>query len=346
MYKFNILKKIIKNIKALKYQKKLLDSLTPGDLAWAKMPLAKKELNTIAENHQIRPYLVVYKDNHNIYAYQSSSKQCNKLNNCEEYFINKLRYKQSKNSFINLTKVYKIPFINLKSKYITLNQLDLKNIQKRLQTQPNKELYQFSIDIYIIEGDVIVISNQLYYVYASDNAYIYCLIIFKKCPKDKKKYKKIIINRKTYYTTFKEKTDFKRTTKMVIINIAYQSEIEEILKIKNKLDYMPKNLSNQEKKILEQEHELIYENGTIFQVGKNKIVYLFKHENAHYGVDSLMYKITPKVIQIYNIEKRKVLGILQLDEYIKIVEFLSLNNAQPLKKINKLYDELRAIIYN
>ena len=135
MSKFNILKILIQNINKIKNQKKLLNSLDPGDLVWAKMPLSKKELKSIEKSHQIRPYLVVTKDKFNIYAYQSSSKQWNKLNNCQEYFINRFLYKQKKDSFINLTQIHKIPFINLKSYYITLNEQDLKNIQKRLQTR-------------------------------------------------------------------------------------------------------------------------------------------------------------------------------------------------------------------
>ena len=94
MFEFNILKNFIQKITIIKSQKRLLDSLNPGDLVWAKIPLTKKELNSIVENHQVRPYLVVNKDRFNIYAYQSSSKQWNTLNNCQEYFINKFRYKQ------------------------------------------------------------------------------------------------------------------------------------------------------------------------------------------------------------------------------------------------------------
>lgn len=345
MFEFNILKNFIQKITIIKSQKRLLDSLNPGDLVWAKMPLTKRELNSIVENHQVRPYLVVNKDRFNIYAYQSSSKQWNTLNNCQEYFINKFRYKQKKDSFINLTKVYKIPFINLRSNYITLNEQDLKNIQKRLQIQTNNK-YQFSIDIYILEGDVIVINHQLYYVYASDNVYLYCLIIFKKCPKDKKKYTNIIINNKTYYTTFKEKISFERTTKMNIMNIAYKSEIESILYKKSGIEFKQKKLSNLEKKVIEKNHEVVYESGTVFQIGKNKIVYLFKYKKAHYGVDLLMYKIKPKTIPIFDIDKRPILEILPLEEFLKIIDFLSSNNVQPLKEINGLYDELRTVIYN
>ena len=59
-----------------------------------------------------------------------------------------------------------------------------------------------------------------------------------------------------------------------------------------------------------------------------------------------MYKIKPKTMPIYDIEKRPILEILPLEEFLKIVDFLSSNNVQPLKEINILYDELRTVIYN
>ena len=346
MLKFNILKSFIQKINIVKSQKKLFDSLNPGDLVWAKMPLPKKELNKIEKSHQVRPYLVVYKDKFNIYAYQSSSKQLDKLNNCQEYCVHKIRYKQNKDSFINLTKIYKLRFVNLKEKQITLNELDLKNIQKRLLMQKEKCIYKFATEIRIEEGDVIRVDGKLYYVYASDNVNLYCLTILKKCPKDNKKYTKIIINNKTYYTTFIEKVDFKRTIKLEIANIAYKSEKEEILKKKRNIEYKQKELSISEKKKIEERQDILYENGTVLQVGRNRIVYLFKYKDIHYGINLLMYKIKPKAIPIFDIEKRQILEILPLEEYMKIIEFLSSKNVQPLKEINRLYDELRIIIYD
>jgi len=343
---FKFVRNYLKILTASKEQKDLFKKLNIGDLVWSKMPLTKKELSFIEKSHRIRPYLIVGKDFANIYAYPSSSKQTNKLNNCQEYCINKLRYKQNKDSFINLTKLSVIPINNLKSKYISLNKFDLKNIQKRLSIIENNKVFQIPIDIYISEGDVIGVEHQLYYVYASDNSYLYCFIIFKKCPKNNQKYKDIIINNKTYYTTFKEKVSFARNTKMEIINIAYKNEIEMILKKKNSIEFNLKNLTNSEKKIIEKTYEVVYERGTVFQVRKCKIVYLFKYKKVHYGLDLLMYKIKPKLIPIFDIEKRQIIEILESQEYLKIIEFLALNNVQPLKEINNLYKEMREVIYN
>lgn len=346
MFKFIVSKIFLQLIYPLKFKMNLLNSLNPGDMVWSKMPLSRKELNKIEESHRVRPYLVMHKNKFNIYAYPSSSKQFVNLNNTKEYCIHKSRYNKNKDSFINLTKLYKIPVTNLKQKYLVLDELDLKNIQKRLLIQGEKCKYKFAKKFRILEGDVIEIYNQLYYVYASDNIFLYCLIIFKKRPKNNKCYINIIINNKPYYTTFKEKLTFERNVQMNIIDIAYRSEIEYISQMKSGIKFNSKKLSNIEKKIIETNSELIYESGTVFQIGKSKIVYLFKYKNVHYGIDLLMYKIKSKMIPIFDIEKRQILKILSPDELLKIVDFLSSNNVKPLKEINILYDELRTIVYN
>lgn len=242
MFSLRIFNNLKQHLKAIQSQKNLLNMLQKGDLVWAKMPLTKKELSKIANSHRIRPYLVIKKETFNCYVFQSSSKSSNRLNNLQEYCIHKKIYKQNKDSFINLTQVYKIPFYNLLEKASTLNNIDLSNIEKRLLAQNKKSEYNFAIDIYISEGDIIKVEKQLYYVYASDNGYLYCLIIFKKPPIDEEVYTPIIINKKTYYTTFKNKMQFKRKNNFNIINIANKLEIEEILKKKKEVEFQQKQL--------------------------------------------------------------------------------------------------------
>ena len=330
-------------IKKLKEKIKLMNILEPGDLVWSKMPLSRKELRKIEKEHQVRPYLVVDKSRFFIYAYQSSSKQSTTLNNFQEYRINKFRYKQNKDSYLNLVKVYKIPFYKIKNKHKTLNDVDLKNIQKRLNV--NKSSYKLIENIYILEGDVIESENQLFYVYSTDNVYVYCFFIFKKYPKDGEIYEKIIINNKNYYTNFKAKKYFNRKEDLNIVNIAYSMEIEEILEQKKGMKQ--KELSNiQKKEHIKNNNKMTYESGTIFQVGKAKMVYLYKANNKYYGVNALMYKIKPRVMPIYNIHKSQILGIVPKEEYLKMLEYLYLNNVQPLKEIRDLYDDFRNIVYS
>lgn len=61
MFKFNRLKNLHQRFQHIKLQKKLLNSLNPGDLVWAKIPLPKKQLNKIEESYRIRHYLIMYR---------------------------------------------------------------------------------------------------------------------------------------------------------------------------------------------------------------------------------------------------------------------------------------------
>lgn len=339
--------KILSNfIKQIKQKKKLFDSLFPGCIVWAKMPLSRKELKSIDESHRIRPYLVYQKTNFFIYAYQSSSKMNSKTNNKQEYVINGMRYKKERNSYVNLTKLYKIPFLNLKSRYTILNEYDMKNIEKRLRTQNNKNQKSFNIEISFDIGDIISDGHQLYYIYKADNVYLYCFKVYQKQPQNPNLYKRIMLNDKKYYINFKETVPLKRTQKLFIVNIAYQSDIEKLIKMRNGEITTNDDLSLIKKKEIEKEKSIHYESGTIFQIGTNKIVYLFENNEIHYGIELLMYRINPKIKPIDNIEQLQILNILPLDEFIKIVEFLNINNIQPHKKVRKLYEELRQIVYN
>jgi len=219
-------RKIKEKISFLKGKFAYFQRFKLGDIVWAKMPLPKKALKQVDIDHRIRPYLIVGKNLFYIYCFQSSSKKWEKAYNYQEYKINRLRYKITKDSFISLKKVYKIPFWNIKSKYISLQDIDLKNIQKRLEISGSN--YKYYIDYKFDDGDVIKIKNQLYYIYTSDNTNLYCLIVYTNKPSNK--YEQIVVDGQIYYTKFEKKACFSRKTSMEIVNIAFYNEKEKIKK--------------------------------------------------------------------------------------------------------------------
>lgn len=229
MINFSFLKNLISNIRAKAIQKNLLASIKVGDLVWAKMPLSKKELKNIEKSHRTRPYLVISKDKYNIYGYasSSSSRQNKGFNNYEEYCIPKTRYNQNKNSWISLTKLYKIPVCNLISKHQTISKFDLNNIQKRIELCSIRGI-NISLANHFAVGDIIDFNRKLFYIYSADNVYLYCFFITQKPLKETTQ--KIIVNNKSYYANFKELHSFKRTEKLYISNIAYRAEIDTISK--------------------------------------------------------------------------------------------------------------------
>lgn len=222
----NFFKKIIGKLNFLKDRYIYFKKLNMGEIVWARMPLSKKNMKSIETTHQTRPYLIVKKSKFFIYCFQSSSKAWSKAYNYQEYKINKFRYNIRKDSFITLRKVYKIPFWNIKTIYVSLDDIDLKNIEKRLEILECK--FKFKIKYKFDDGDIVKIKNQNYYIYASDNTNIYCLIVYPNKPSNQ--YEKIKVDNRTYFTKFEKKMTFNRKENMQIVNIAFGDEREKIKK--------------------------------------------------------------------------------------------------------------------
>lgn len=248
MFIFNFLNGLVANLRATSFQKKLFKTIHVGDLVWAKMPLPKKDLKNIEKSHWIRPYLVISKDKYNIFGYasSSSSRQNKGFNNYEEYCIPKTRYKQNKSSWISLVTMYKVPIYNLKSKYQTISEFDLKNIQKRLKLCSNKEI-NLSLGNYFAVGDIISFDNELFYIYSADNVFLYTFFVSKQYLYPHKDYFKIIINNQTYYSDFKEFRYFKRNEITCIENIAYRNEIAKIANQLKQYRYESRKVCNAKK---------------------------------------------------------------------------------------------------
>ena len=246
IYFKKIYKNILNNFKDYKNKKQLFNSIQPGEMIWAQMPLCKKELNKIPIGHRVRPYLILKKDKKFLYAYPSSSKHTKKLNNMQEYCINNTRYKTLKNSYINLTTLVKIPVSNIKSKFINLISHDLQNIEKRLRIITNHS-GQFNITFNLNEGDIINNHSQLYYVYTSDNTNLYTYAIYRKAKKDKKLIKNTI-NGKSYYFDFNNKQILRKSEKSDIVDIASKDVRRQIKLYQENLKSkkMPDTIEKQE----------------------------------------------------------------------------------------------------
>lgn len=337
-----IYNKIREKIKMIEKQKKTFEETQIGDMLWCTMPLPKKELKKIEEHHRIRPYLVVQKELNFLLCYQSSSKNKEQANNYEKYCINSKKYQNNKNSWIDLTSVKKIPITKINLKYIQLNQIDIKNMEKRIciaQNNGNAEIIRFNEPIYIEIGDVIRKEQKTYYVYSEDNVNIYCFRIQKKIRKNEKM-EAIKINKKTYYTNFKELKTIKRRDNFEIVNIAFKEEILEILEKKHTLK--AETYTKVEENFKRNKNK--FEIGSVFQYGNSKVMYLYTNKGKYYGVDLLWYLLKTRIFEIKAIEKRKLLGTKDLGEINKVLEILLEKNVQN-KEIKKIYKYIRDLLF-
>lgn len=338
-----IINKINNKLCILGQQRKIFQETQIGDLLWCQMPLPKKQLKQIEESHRIRPYLVVEKGPNFLLCYQSTTKNRKEMNNYQKYLINGKKYRKKKNSWLDLTKVEKISIKNIQSPYIKLNQIDIKKIEKRIwisQCRGNSDLIRFNEPIYIEIGDVVVKAEKTFYIYSEDNVNIYGFEIQKR-NKNKQEFETIKINKKTYYTNFKEFKTINRNDIFDVVNMANEDEIVEIFNKKS-----AKRLKNNEKpnKTLSKNGNE-FEIGTTFQYGNSTVMYLYSDNEKYYGVDLLWYRIKPRVFEIKEIEKRSLVGMKSLEEINKILEFFVEKNMQ-YSKIKRVYQQIRNLLYS
>lgn len=322
---------VVNGIRANKEQKYLLNALCQGDMVWARMPLPHYELEKIKADHRIRPYLVMWKDFANIYGYQSSSKRKREFNNYETYRINRCRYNNKKDSWIDLTRIVKVPVNCLMRKLCTLSKPDFMMIEKRLEIQKNKNKEikkNFGIDFEYREGDVICKSSEKYYVF-KNNGKIYGYLLTKKLRNISSNTKQVKINGKLNYIYFDNVSIIDENTSMKIIDIATVDEMMEINLLRKKI--------KSKKEVINIE---TYKIGTVFRVKNKEIMYLYEDNGVCYGVDLLMYRAFPKVISIYKPSTMEILEIYDDEKVNDIVKYLAHNLRVGNKKIRKLYEEI------
>lgn len=334
---------IMKKLQLRQQQKEIFTKTQEGDMIWCSMPLSRKELKKIDTSHRIRPYLVVKKEKKFLLCYQSSSKKRECMNNYEKYCVNSGKYRNKNASWIDLTDVKKIRIKNIRLEFIKLSQIDIKKIEKRIsigQNKGNAQLIRFNIPIHIEIGDVISQESNLYFVYGEDNVNIYCFRIQKKINKNRK-LEKIKINHKTYYTNFKELKRIKRNENIKIVNIAYSEEILLILDQKKALKV--DSYLKVEDKIKREKDK--FEIGSVFRYGNSTVMYLYSNANKYYGIDLLWYSIKTRIFEIKEIEKRKLIGIKNLEEINQILEYLIEKNIQN-REIQNIYQYVRNLLFS
>jgi hypothetical protein len=293
-------------------------SVMPGDVVWAKLPNAK-------------PFLVVWKDDENVYTYAVSEIRTNVLENYETYGIIRGKYSNIKNSWFNLTTLIKIPLTDVLGTMMTLNDDDLSLIDKRLHIQMNRgtniehvfgKVYCFS------EGDVVMYGHEKYYIYAIYDKNLYCYRVTKKLQEDFKIYRKVRINRKSVFMDFTVQKildygdaqiiDIASVNEMLYINRAH-TEAKEIAKKK--------------------EPDKKCDIGTVFKLRNKTIMYLYQSNGKYYCVDLLTYKINSNLIALNKLPNEKYkIAVKGQQSVQEIVEYFYQNVTGCPKKLKELYE--------
>lgn len=74
-------------------------------------------------------------------------------------------------------------------------------------------------------------------------------------------------------------------------------------------------------------------------------MYLYSEKGKYYGVDLLWYQIKPRIFEIKQIQKRKLLGMKNLEEINKILEVLEEKKMQN-NKVKKIHQYVRNMLFS
>lgn len=345
-------------------QLKMLKQAKKGDVIWAKMPLRKSELKTIPENHQIRPYVIMHKGLFGIEAYPSSSSAYQNAENFSEYRVLSDSYNDEKfdrDCYFDLRKTYKIPFYKFVNSFYTLNSKDKQGLNKKLGIIKNRKIevkYMFDETYSTCPGDVVFWNGLTRYIYSEDDKVFRAYNIYKNF-KDREVFI-IKIGRQDYGIDTSQKIEIPKNSNLQLVNVATVVEmidIENVIKNYNRRKRIGErcqkrheaNLQKKEEKQkardipVKSRDESRLKPGRIFKVGNSKICYLFEFKGVQYGADILMCKVSPKLVQIGNIFKFRLIEEYSNEKTLALVDYLLDKEVAPKKKLLKLREELTEI---
>ena len=301
------------------------DQIQIGDLVWALMPLKPEELEAIEENHRIRPYLIVAKDETDIYGYYCSSKRNNRY--LASYKLDKDIYNHRKNTYVYLTNTYKIPRANFKDIYSHVATYNLMMIERKLMVNSRyiRGLIHFDLSITHQIGDIIRVENKLYYIYQIDNTNIY-----------------------TYQAKFNRDNHFRydinfATTK--IFNAKGTYELVNILapKVINLIDEEKRKykFNKKKKQQTKNQNKFLYPRGSIFEdYNGDKIIYLYTRGNHHYGINTKINEFFPYISDIQNIQEANQIGMINDGKMLIMLERLLDQNINPHNIVTTIYKDM------
>lgn len=294
----------------------LFERINVGDIYYAQMPLPKEALLRIEPSHRIRPYVIVSKDNHRIYAYQCSSKVMYKLKNHEYSEL----FETSKKSYVYLNKVYELPIENFVSYITNLSQKSKQNIDKRLVIASNHDhiLPRFNVDFKLDIGDIFVVDRQLYYIYQRDNTLLYTHKVHKNQSIQNEKLIRITVNNQDLYISYLKQQQFNAKEKYrIMYNLT--SEQQKYIKI-TKADRKRKKKAIKNKQA-PATFKIQYALGQVISNIEGNFVYLYSIDNKKYGVlFEELYDDIPRLIRIRNNH------LLSHQDNVSITDLLNLTN--------------------
>lgn len=317
------IKEIINKIKNIFNKKEFSFKYKIGDIVWAKMPEETIKDKNIKPSHRIRPYLIVglNKEKESYQALACTSKNNNRLNKVP------LNLKNEKITYVNINN-----YVNLGEERIinfstTINEKELKEVIKlitiKCEDVTNLNIIKkYSEQIFVEVGDVILINNKRYYVYALENEKYHLLKVKTKKKIKKEADKDKFYQNASYYVDLTDDVLIDLKEPCIIFDKFSNKDIVNIYINRKKYKSLKKLLKKQKEKKIHDESITLFL-GDVLKYKDKTLIYMYtdKNLNVHYLINQENLKQHP----------------------LNFYEMKNINT--PFKKIGKLnyYDTLKLI---
>lgn len=301
-------------------------NLSIGDVYWCEMPLPLFELYRVPSGHRVRPYVVLDIKEKSIVAYACSSQTKNAYNR-DYYWIDRTKYPASKDSFVDTTRTWEIPYTKLIQYFYTLDDDDLND----LLSERNKGHFKY-LKREIGMGSIVKDENdKLYYIDEVEKEYLKSYkMFFVDDDKRENGCQLFVYDSKKYYIKTNEPielaidSDLRRIAQLSMVEMyKTRKEIEKMKKNHKVVKYNKDDSLSQNTTLL-MNANIAYPIGTVFyHVGTDQyFVYLFSRKNKCYGVLEEDWSNDKSQLKRINLDYVSKIGILEQDDFNSLIHSL------------------------
>lgn len=296
-------------------------NISIGDVYWCEMPLPSFELYRVPVGHRIRPYIVLDIKDKGIIAYACSS-HTRATRKRDYYCIDSLKYSTEKDSYVDKTRTWEIPFQKVIQYYYTLDDEDL-NVLLVGQSDGCYKYLKREIGV----GSVIKDGNEdKFYICEIEKDYLLAYKIYENYDLETNKENRIFIyDGNKYYI---DKTDkMKRISVNEHIRRIAQLGVGEMYRVSksidNETDSSDKEKSgNKSLSVLSYGACQNYPVGTVFweSYSDQYFIYLFTRKNKSYGIYEEDWADDNSQIKKISMKYVSKMGILEQKDFNDLIE--------------------------
>ncbi|MGX8833738.1 hypothetical protein ACWG0P_05935 [Amedibacillus sp. YH-ame6] len=259
----------------------LYDQYTVNEksVMWCIMPLEEEKLKKVPFGHRIRPFVIIKSNDLGCIGYACSSKDKRNLAKTMIYEIKKEQYDIGKNSYVDLSREWYIPYENVQSFYYELSQEEYQKII-RLEYNCSRNIfhYKYSVGAILEKGG----RNFILYKQKDRINHVHPLQAEKR---EDHICQPFSLNGTIFYLDFSESYEFQNEDEYKKVMYLSNEQRKSIMDYEKVIEKR-KKFNIAEERLIEQIY-FEYPVGTVFYdfIRDENIIYLYHKNHRSYGVN-------------------------------------------------------------